>query len=187
MKKTYPLTVAGCRRDLPLCKLNEDMTIAGFVIFGDVELTCACAGELLKLVDESEYDYLVAPEAKAIPLVHEMARQSGRNEYIILRKGKKAYMQGSIEVEDRSITTAGTQKLFMDGADAEKIAGKRVLLVDDVISTGGSIAAAEELVQQAGAVVAARMAILAEGSAKDRTDIRFLEALPLFDQDGNPL
>ncbi len=187
MKKTYPLTVAGCQRNLPLCKLNENLTIAGFVIFGDVELTCACARDLLKLVSEDEYDYMVAPEAKAIPLIHEMARQSGRNEYIILRKGKKAYMQGSIEVEDRSITTAGTQKLFMDGADAEKIRGKRVLIIDDVISTGGSIAAAEELVTQAGAIVAARMAILAEGKAKDRTDIRFLEALPLFDPDGNPL
>ncbi|MBR2577113.1 MAG: adenine phosphoribosyltransferase [Firmicutes bacterium] len=187
MKNTYPLTVAGIHRDLPLCSLNEDMKIAGFVIFGDVELTCACAGELLKLVDESEYDYMVAPEAKSIPLIHEMARQSGRNEYIILRKGKKAYMQHAFEAEDRSITTAGTQKLYMDGVDADKIRGKRVLLVDDVISTGGSIAAAEDLVTQAGATVAARLSILAEGKAKDRTDIRFLEALPLFDREGNPL
>lgn len=187
MKHTYSLTVAGCHRVLPLCPLNDELNIAGFVIFGDVELTCACAGELLKLVDENEYDYMVAPEAKAIPLIHEMARQSGRNEYIILRKGKKAYMQHAFEVEDHSITTAGTQKLFMDGVDADKIRGKRVILIDDVISTGGSIAAAEELVTQAGAVVAARLSILAEGKAKDRTDIRFLKALPLFDKEGEPL
>ncbi len=187
MKNTYPLTVAGIHRDLPLCSLNEDMKIAGFVIFGDVELTCACAGELLKLVDESEYDYMVAPEAKSIPLIHEMARQSGRNEYIILRKGKKAYMQHAFEAEDRSITTAGTQKLYMDGADAAKMKGKRILLLDDVISTGGSMAAVENLVEQAGGIVAGRMAILAEGDAADRDDIIYLEKLPLFRPDGTPI
>lgn len=181
----YPITVAGCKRELPMCKLNDDLTIAGFVIFGDVELTCACAAELLKKAPE--FDYLLAPEAKAIPLIHEMARQSGRNDYIIVRKKKKAYMDGVFEADDRSITTAGDQKLYMDGADARKIAGKRVLIIDDVISTGGSLAAVENLVNQAGAIVAGRMAILAEGSAKNRDDILFLEPLPLFDGNGTPL
>lgn len=184
MNKTYPMTIAGCKRELPLCKASEDLTIAGFVIFGDVELTCACAAELLKKAPE--FDYMVAPEAKAIPLIHEMARQSGRNEYFLIRKAKKLYMDGVFETEVRSITTDATQKLYMDGADARKISGKRILLLDDVISTGESIAAAEKLVLQAGGIIAGRMAILAEGKAADREDIIFLEKLPLFNSEGQP-
>ena len=130
----YPMTVAGVKRDLPLCKINDNLTIAAFVIFGDVELTCACARELLKKAPE--FDYMVAPEAKAIPLIHEMARQSGRNEYFLVRKKKKAYMNGVFETVDKSITTEGEQKLYMDGADAAKMKGKRILILDDVISTG---------------------------------------------------
>ncbi len=181
---TYKLSIAGLERDLPLCPLNDSAMIAAFVIFGDVELTCACARDLLKIAPE--FDYMVAPEAKAIPLVHEMARQSGRNEYLLVRKAKKLYMNGVFEVEDKSITTEGTQKLYMDGADAAKIRGKRVLILDDVISTGGSIAAVENLVDQAGGEVVGRMAILAEGDAAKRKDILFLERLPLFDGQGNP-
>ena len=181
---TYKLSIAGLERDLPLCPLNDSAMIAAFVIFGAVELTCACALDLLKLAPE--FDYMVAPEAKAIPLVHEMARQSGRNEYLLVRKAKKLYMNGVFEVEDKSITTEGTQKLYMDGADAAKIRGKRVLILDDVISTGGSIAAVENLVDQAGGEVVGRMAILAEGDAAKRKDILFLERLPLFDGQGNP-
>ncbi len=182
---TYEMTVAGVKRALPLCPLNDHMMIAAFVIFGDVELTCACARELLKIAPE--FDYMVAPEAKAIPLAHEMARQSGRNEYFLVRKKKKAYMDGVFEAVDRSITTEGEQKLYMDGADARKLKGKRILVLDDVISTGGSIAAVENLVEQAGGIVAGRMAILAEGGAADRKDILFLERLPLFDGQGNPM
>ena len=182
---TYEMNVAGLKRELPLCPISDTLMIGAFVIFGDVELTCACARELLKLAPE--FDYMVAPEAKAIPLVHEMARQSGRNEYFLVRKKKKAYMNGVFEAVDRSITTEGEQKLYMDGADAEKLRGKRVLILDDVISTGGSIAAVESLVEQAGGLVAARMAILAEGDAAKRDDILFLEKLPLFDGQGRPL
>lgn len=182
---TYPMHVAGLKRDLPLCPLNDKLQIAAFVIFGDVELTCACAKALLEKAPE--FDYMVAPEAKAIPLVHEMARQSGRNEYFLVRKKKKAYMNGVFEAVDHSITTEGEQMLYMDGADAEKLRGKRVLILDDVISTGGSIAAVENLVEQAGGQVVARMAILAEGDAAKRDDILFLEPLPLFDAQGKPL
>ena len=182
---TYKLKVAGLERDLPLCPLNENAMIAAFVIFGDVELTCACAAELLKKAPE--FDYMVAPEAKAIPLIHEMARQSGRNEYFLVRKAKKLYMNGVFEVEDRSITTEGKQMLYMDGADAAKMKGKRVLILDDVISTGGSIAAVENLVNQAGGIVAGRMAILAEGKAAERDDIIVLAPLPMFDGQGNPV
>lgn len=182
---TYPMTVAGVHRELPLCPLNENLMIAAFVIFGDVELTCACAGALLKKAPE--FDYMVAPEAKAIPLIHEMARQSGRNEYFLVRKKKKAYMNGVFEAVDRSITTEGEQKLYMDGADAAKMKGKRILILDDVISTGGSLAAVENLVDQAGGIVVGRMAVLAEGEAADRKDIIFLEKLPLFNGKGEAL
>ena len=182
---TYEMNVAGLKRDLPLCPISDTLMIGAFVIFGDVELTCACARELLKIAPK--FDYMVAPEAKAIPLVHEMARQSGRNEYFLVRKKKKAYMNGVFETVDRSITTEGEQRLYMDGADAKKLQGKRVLILDDVISTGGSIAAVEDLVNQAGGQVVGRMAILAEGDAAERDDILFLEKLPLFDGRGKPL
>ena len=182
---TYEMKVAGLTRNLPLCPISDTLMIGAFVIFGDVELTCACAREMLKIAPE--FDYMVAPEAKAIPLVHEMARQSGRNEYFLVRKKKKAYMNGVFEAVDRSITTEGEQKLYMDGADAARIRGKRILILDDVISTGGSLAAVENLVEQAGGMVAGRMAILAEGDAAKRDDILFLERLPLFSADGTPL
>ena len=178
----YPITVAGVKRDLPICNLTDTLSIAAFVIFGDVELTCACAKALLEKAPE--FDYMVAPEAKAIPLIHEMARQSGRNEYFLVRKKKKAYMNGVFEVVDKSITTEGEQKLYMDGADAAKMKGKRILILDDVISTGGSLAAVEDLVNQAGGNVVGKMAILAEGDAAKRDDIIFLEPLPLFNADG---
>ena len=182
---TYEIQVAGLTRHLPLCPISDTLMIGAFVIFGDVELTCACARELLKLAPE--FDYMVAPEAKAIPLVHEMARQSGRNEYFLVRKKKKAYMDGVFEAIDRSITTEGEQKLYMDGADAKKMKGKRILILDDVISTGGSLAPVESLVEQAGGNVVGRMAILAEGDAAKRKDIMFLEPLPLFNAQGQPL
>ena len=182
---TYTMRVAGLTRQLPLCPLSDTLQIAAFVIFGDVELTCACAKALLEKAPE--FDYMVAPEAKAIPLAHEMARQSGRNEYFLVRKKKKAYMNGVFEAVDHSITTEGEQMLYMDGADAAKLRGKRVLILDDVISTGGSIAAVENLVEQAGGQVVARMAILAEGDAAKRDDIIFLEPLPLFDGQGKPM
>ena len=184
MKTTYPMTIAGCKRELPICKASDTLSIAGFVIFGDVELTCACAAELLKRAPE--FDYMICPEAKAIPLIHEMARQSGRNEYFVIRKAPKLYMNGVFETEVQSITTAAKQKMYMDGADAKKMNGKRILLLDDVISTGESVAAAEKLINEAGGNIVARMAILAEGAAADRKDIIFLEKLPLFDSEGNP-
>ncbi|MGM9521018.1 MAG: phosphoribosyltransferase family protein [Oscillospiraceae bacterium] len=182
---TYKMTIAGVDRDLPLCPINDKLMIAAFVIFGDVELTCACAGELLKKAPE--FDYMIAPEAKAIPLIHEMARQSGRNEYFVARKAPKLYMDGVFEAVDKSITTEAEQKLYMDGADAKKMKGKRILILDDVISTGGSLHAVESLVNQAGGVIVGRMAVLAEGGASKRDDIIFLEPLPLFDSEGHPI
>ena len=182
---TYNMTIAGLSRNLPLCRLNDELQIGAFVIFGDVELTVACAAELLKKAPD--FDYMVAPEAKAIPLIHEMARQSGRNTYLLARKNAKLYMNGVFSTEVHSITTDAVQKLYMDGADAAKMKGKRILILDDVISTGESLRAVEQLVNEAGGIVVGRMAILAEGDAANRDDIIFLEKLPLFDGDGKPI
>lgn len=180
----YAMNIAGLERQLPLCKVTDDLTIAAFICFGDAELTVACARELLKLVPADSYDYLFTAEAKSIPLIHEMARQSGAKKYFIARKGAKAYMPDPICVEDQSITTAGVQKLYLGRDDAELIRGKRILLMDDVISTGGSLRAMEELVKLAGGTVVDRVAVLAEGDAQKREDIKFLAPLPLFNADG---
>ena len=177
---TYEMDVAGLKRELPLCKVSDDLYIGAFVMFGDVELTVHCAAELLKRAPE--YDYLIAPEAKAIPLLYEMARQSGADKYFLARKGPKAYMSGVFEVDVKSITTMSVQKLVID--TAELIKGKRMLIVDDVISTGESLRAMEELVTRAGGIVAGRMAVLAEGDAQKRHDIICLAPLPLFNPDG---
>ena len=179
---TYEIDIAGLKRDLPICKVTDDLYIGAFVIFGDVELTVHCAAELLKRAPE--YDYLIAPEAKAIPLLYEMARQSGADKYFLARKKAKAYMQNVFSVDVRSITTLGVQTLVMDAKDAEMIRGKRIVIVDDVISTGESLRAMEELVAQAGGEVVGKMAVLAEGDAIDRDDIIVLGPLPLFNPDG---
>ena len=181
---TYSMEIAGLKRELPICKVTDDLYIGAFICFGDAELTVACARELLKLVPADSYDYLFTAEAKCIPLIHEMARQSGAEKYFIARKGPKVYMPDPIHVDDQSITTAGVQKLYLGRDDADLIRGKRILIMDDVISTGGSLHALETLVKAAGGTVADRVAVLAEGGAKDRTDIKFLAPLPLFNADG---
>lgn len=179
---TYEIDIAGIKRDLPLCKVTDDLYIGAFVMFGDVELTIHCAKELLKRAPE--YDYMLAPEAKSIPLIYEMARQTGAKKYFIARKKAKAYMKGVFEVSVKSITTMGVQKLVLDTEDAAMIKGKRVLIIDDVISTGESLRATETLVNEAGGIIAGRMAVLAEGDAYDREDICCLAKLPLFNPDG---
>ena len=184
---TYPIELAGLRRELPLCPISQDLYIAAFVCFGDQELTVACARELLKLAQEFDYDYMMTSEAKSIPLIHEMARQSGAKKYFIARKGPKAYMTDPIWVEDRSITTKGTQRLYLGREDADLMQGKRILIMDDVISTGGSLLAMESLISQAGGTVSGKIAVLAEGDSQKRTDIRYLAPLPLFHADGSIL
>lgn len=179
---TYQIDIAGLKRELPLCPITDELYIGAFVMFGDVELTIHCAAELLKRAPG--YDYLIAPEAKAIPLLYEMARQSGAEKYFIARKGAKAYMTGVFEAQVQSITTAGAQKLVIDTEDARMISGKRMLIIDDVISTGQSLLAMEKLVEKAGGTVAGRMAVLAEGDAIHREDIIVLAPLPLFNSDG---
>ena len=184
-QKYYRMNIAGLDRDLPICPLNENLMIAGFVIFGDPELTTACAKELLEKAPE--YDYMITAESKGIPLVHEMARLAGNQKYFLARKTPKLYMTGVFEVTVRSITTAKEQKLYLDAADAELMKGKKILIIDDVISTGESLKALEELVAKAGGEICGKMTILAEGDAQERSDIVYLEKLPLFDKNGEVL
>ena len=179
----YTMNIAGLDRDLPLCKVADDLYIGAFVMFGDAEITVACARELLARAPK-DYDYLLTAEAKSIPLIHEMARQSGAKTYFIARKGMKVYLTDPIHVTVHSITTQHEQDLYLSGEDAARIRGKRILIVDDVISTGDSLKAMEELVVDAGGTVAGRMAVLAEGDAQKRGDIIYLNPLPLFNADG---
>ena len=181
----YTMTIAGVKRDLPICKVTDDLYIGAFVIFGDVELTVKTAAALLEKAPE--YDYMITAESKGIPLAYEMARQCGAKKWLLARKGAKLYMRDVFSVEVRSITTDHVQKLYLDGEDAALMKGKRILVVDDVISTGESLAALEKLVTEAGGEICGRMAILVEGDAQAREDIIYLEKLPLFDHEGNPL
>ena len=179
----YTMNIAGLDRDLPLCKVADDFYIGAFIMFGDAEITVACARELLAAAPK-DYDYLLTAEAKRIPLIHEMARQSGAKTYFVARKGMKVYLTDPIHVTVHSITTQHEQDLYLGGEDAALIRGKRILIVDDVISTGESLKAMEELVTKAGGTVAGRMAVLAEGDAQKREDIIYLNPLPVFNADG---
>ena len=178
MQKTYKMNIAGLERELPLCPVSDNLDIAAFIIFGDVELTVKCAEAMIPLLPE--HDIMLTAEAKSIPLIHELAKQQGENEYIIARKGEKVYMPSPISVNVRSITTQRVQTLYLGADDAEKMNGKRVLIIDDVISTGESLKALEALVSKAGGKTVGRAAVLAEGDAADRNDIIFLEKLPVF-------
>lgn len=177
MSNTYKMTIAGCERELPLCEVDENLDIAAFIMFGDVEVTVESAKALLKKCPE--HDVIVTAEAKGIPLAYEMARQENKD-YVVARKGLKVYMPEYVNVEVRSITTLSLQKLYIGADDIKKIKGKKVLIVDDVISTGESLVALEKLVAKAGGEVAAKVAVLAEGDAAEREDIIFLEKLPVF-------
>lgn len=180
----YPIKIAGLDRKLPLCRVNDNLYIGAFIIFGDPELTTACSEELLKRAPE--YDYIITAEAKGIPLAHEMARLAGNQKYFVARKKPKLYMTGVFETTVNSITTEGTQKLYLDTADADLMKGKKILIVDDVASTGESLAAIETLVNDAGGIICGKAVILAEGDAIARGDITYLEPLPLFNADGTP-
>ncbi len=173
----YHLTVAGLERELPLCPIGEHLSIAAFVMFSDVELTVACARELL--AKAPDFDLIVTAESKGIPLAYEMSRQCGKT-YIPARKSQKLYMTNAVCVEVKSITTDAVQKLYLAGADMERMKGKKVLIVDDVISTGESLRALEKLVETAGGILVGKAAVLAEGDAAKRNDIIFLEELPVF-------
>ena len=179
---THAMNIAGVDRKLPICRVTDDLYIGAFVIFGDCELTTACAKALLEKAPD--YDYIITAESKGIPLAQEMARLNKDPKWMLARKGVKLYMQDVLCVEVKSITTAAVQKLYLDGNDAAMMRGKRVLIVDDVISTGESLHALEELVNAAGGEIVGKMTILAEGEAQEREDIIYLEKLPLFNAKG---
>ena len=185
MKETYTIEVAGVKRDLRLFSVNENLKIAAFILFGDVELTVASAKGLLDIAPE--FDILVTAEAKSIPLIHEMARQSGNNDYVIARKAPKVYMENLLKVSVNSITTKNEQVLYIGDTEVLKMKGKRCLIIDDVISTGDSLRAIEELVKEAGGIVVGKMAVLAEGDADKKFDIKVLGKIPLFNKDGEPI
>ncbi len=177
MSEFYTMKIAGLERNLKRFPVNENLDIAAFILFGDTEITVAASSELLKKVPE--FDIILTPEAKSIPLAYEMSRQSGKP-YVVARKGMKVYLGEPVTVQVRSITTNRVQTLYLGRDEAERIKGKRVLIVDDVISTGESLIAVRQLVEKAGGIEAGAAAVLAEGDAAERTDIIFLEPLPLF-------
>lgn len=178
----HEMTIAGLKRQLPLCKINDDLYIGAFILFSDVDMTVAAAKELL--AKAPEFDVLVTAEAKGITLCYEMARQAHTNDFVIARKGPKLYMNNVLTTEVDSITTDHIQTLCVGDKEVEMMKGKRVLIVDDVISTGESLRSIENLVNRAGGNIVGKMAVLAEGDAADRDDIIFLEKLPLFNADG---
>lgn len=179
----HEITIAGLTRKLPLCPINEDLYIGAFIMFGDVEITKVAAAELLKKAPA--FDVIITAESKGIPLAYEMARQSGTNDYIVARKAPKLYMENVISTEVDSITTDHIQTLCIGQSEVDKMTGKRVLIVDDVISTGESLKSIETLVRQVDCQIVGIMTVLAEGEAAGRTDITFLETLPLFNSDGS--
>ncbi|MBR3564431.1 MAG: adenine phosphoribosyltransferase [Clostridia bacterium] len=185
MSKYFRINVAGLERDLLVCPLNDKLSIAAFIMLGDSELTERCAEELLKIAPE--HDVIITAESKGIPVAHEMARQNGKARYVVARKGLKVYMPNPISVPVNSITTLSSQHLYLGEDEVNLLNGKKVLIVDDVISTGNSLLALEKLVEKAGGIIVGKMAVLAEGDAINRTDIKVLAPLPLLDSEGNPV
>lgn len=179
-QRFYQLQVAGCTRELPILNISDKLAIAGFVILGDVELVTRAAKDLVKKLPH-EADFVMTAETKGIPLAAEVAKNLGHSRYLVARKSVKAYMYNSIWVDDESITTKGKQRLYLSEEDVNRIKGKRIILIDDVISTGGSMKALNDLAKKAGAIVVSQAAILAEGEAAKRKDIIFLKEIPLFD------
>ena len=176
--KNYCLKVAGLERQLPYVDINDEIAFASFVVISDTELVSAAGKQLAEKIGEC--DVIVTAEAKGIALSYEISRQLGHKGFVVARKSEKSYMRDILETSVKSITTVSQQHLYLDGSDIEKIRGRNVCLIDDVVSTGESLAALENLVNKAGAKVVARACILAEGNAADRDDIIFLEKLPLF-------
>lgn len=178
----YEMTIAGCKRQLPLCPINDELYIGAFIMFSDVEITKAAAKALLEKAPE--FDVIITAESKGIPLAYEMARQAGIDDYVVARKGAKLYMENVITTEVDSITTDHIQTLCLGQREIDLMTGKRILIVDDVISTGESLLSLEKLIDQIDCEIVGKMAVLAEGEAADREDIIFLEKLPLFNADG---
>ncbi|NLM19255.1 MAG: adenine phosphoribosyltransferase [Clostridiaceae bacterium] len=178
LPKYYPIDIHGLKRQLHIVKVSDDLAIAALIILGDVEAVSHCAKLLAERIPE--VDVLITAEAKGIPLVHELSRVLNIPRYVVARKSKKTYMEDPLTVDVESITTIGHQKLYLPREDLHLIQGKRVGIIDDVISTGQSLKSLEELIEQAGGKITVKAAILAEGDAIGRKDIIYLQELPLF-------
>lgn len=178
-QKTYALTLCGLKRELPVRQVGPDLWIPSFVMLGDVQLINVCAGALAGKLAAVDFDLLVGPEAKVVPLLQSIATLLGHSRYVVCRKTVKAYMKDPVVVEAQSITTHGKQTLVLDGVDAARVRGKKVVVVDDVVSTGGSLEAVEELLAKAGAQVVARAAVLKESDAY-KGDLIYLQEHPII-------
>ena len=176
--KEYSIEVAGVKRTLPFVDINDELAFASFVVISDSELISVVAPIIANRIQDCEV--IVTAEAKGIALAHEISRLLGLKKFVVARKSMKSYMRDTIKTSVKSITTTNTQDLFLDGEDIQTIKGKRVCLLDDVVSTGDSLLALETLVNKAGAIVTYKACILAEGDAADRDDLIFLQKLPLF-------
>ena len=178
MSEIYDLELCGLHRDLPIIQINDDLKIASFVILGDAELVEVSGKALAQKIPQA--DILITAEAKGIPLIYEIAKQKGMKKYIVARKSLKPYMKDPLVTKVVSITTQKEQILCLDNDEVAMLKDKNVVIIDDVISTGESINALEDLVVKAGGNIIGKAAILAEGDAANRNDIIFLEKLPLF-------
>ena len=183
--KYYTVDINGRKEDLPILSIGENLNIAFFNLHGAQELTEHCGKCLAERLELYEPEVILTAESKGLQLAHCIARELGHKFYAVSRKSKKLYMQDGIETTAKSITTAGEQTYYLSRHDVELMKGKRILIVDDVVSLGESLKAVEKLVNDAGGIVCGKMFILAEGNAANRDDIIFLEKLPLFNPDGS--
>ena len=180
MDKFYTVDICGRKEDLPVLPLPSCVNICFFNLHGDVELTEHCAKHLAERIAEHDPDVLITAESMGLQLTKGVGLCLGHNHYGVARKSKKLYMQDGISVDAKTITTGEIQQLYLSARDVDLLRGKRVAIVDDVISTGAANAALEQLVEKAGGKVVCRAFVLAEGDAKDRTDIEYLAAIPLL-------
>ncbi len=181
-RNTYPIEIAGVYRELTLIEVQPGLRIAVLNILGDIELVQACAKALAQKIDNIDYDVLVTAEAKSIPLAHELAVETGKP-YIVLRKVYRPYMGDTIHAETVSITTGRPQSLYLDEKDRNLIAGKKVILLDDVISTGSTLEGMKQIVEKANGIITGEAAILTEGDQARWEHIISLGHLPLFSTD----
>lgn len=180
MEKYYTVDICGRKEDLPIIALPSGISIAFFNLHGNADLTEYCGKKIAERLSNTEIDILITAETKGLQLTHVVARELGLSKYAVVRKSKKLYMPNAIEVKVQSITTKEEQTMYLSETDAKAIKGKRVCIVDDVISTGNSLKAMEEIVNLVGGKIVNKVAVLAEGDAIERNDISYLATIPLL-------
>ncbi|HHT83847.1 MAG: phosphoribosyltransferase family protein [Christensenellales bacterium] len=178
MQKFYTVDICGVKSDLPILPISDTLSIAFFNLHGAQALTEHCAKHVAKLIEGA--DVILTAESKGLQLAHCVARILDHDFYAVARKSKKLYMQDGISVTVQSITTKNVQTLYLSAHDTQLLKGKKVAIVDDVVSTGGSLLGMEELVKKAGGEVYVKAFVLAEGDAANRKDIKYLASIPLF-------